>query len=297
MGNTLNEPREATLLFGEITSYTLASERLVPAQLVAWVGETVACVRAIAEKHGGRIEKFLGDSLLVVFEQTSTSPQNSALECAHEIRREIRNLNLQLGADGWPPVTFSMGIHAGEITRAQFETGGSDTTAVLGSAVALVARIQSMTQEMGSDLLISGAAFSKMDSASASQCIPRGSVALRSGDGEVAVYELEMTGMVVRHERPPVPALPENDGPTRIAQLMAQTLDAPSAAVEVPPPAPEEPKAPENLETAEASELVDVHTGLFVRRLSRAAAEEYERARAAAKAKTDSTGAGGQNAA
>ena len=61
------ETREVTVFFSDLAGFSAISEKMTPADLVAFMNEYLSAMTDIIERHGGYIEKYIGDSIVAVF--------------------------------------------------------------------------------------------------------------------------------------------------------------------------------------------------------------------------------------
>jgi len=59
--------RVVTVLFSDVTGSTALGERLDPEDVRARMGRYFAAMKAVIERHGGTVEKFIGDAVMAVF--------------------------------------------------------------------------------------------------------------------------------------------------------------------------------------------------------------------------------------
>ena len=92
---SLTERRRATVLFADISGFTRLSERLEPADAYHAVTGCLRVLHEAAAKHGGNIDKYLGDAIMAVFGvpiAVEDAPR-AAVNAAIEMRRRVRAYN------------------------------------------------------------------------------------------------------------------------------------------------------------------------------------------------------------
>jgi len=143
------ERKKLTIFFSDIQDFTGTTERLQPEELTALLNEYFTEMSTIAEKHGGTVDKFIGDAMLVFFgDPTTKGVAGDAQACvamASEMQQRLRQLNIDWRRRGVEkPFQTRMGINTGYCNVGNF---GSDTRmnyTIIGAEANLAARLQSI---------------------------------------------------------------------------------------------------------------------------------------------------------
>lgn len=138
------ERRKITIFFSDIRKFTNWSERKEPEEITSALNEYLKSMTEVVEKHGGTLDKFMGDGIMVLFnapENQEDHPER-ALRMALEMQERVGLLNDSFARSGREPVEVGMGIHVGYATVGNFGSDlYSDYTAI-GNSVNLAARIE-----------------------------------------------------------------------------------------------------------------------------------------------------------
>src|ERR1700732_2418784 len=107
--------------------------------------------------QGGEILKFIGDAMLAIFPIGDDTAQTcqAALIAAELAQASLRQENERRASGGLPRIEYGLALHLGDVMYGNI---GSDTRldfTVIGPAVNLTARIESMCRELGRQLLLS----------------------------------------------------------------------------------------------------------------------------------------------
>jgi class 3 adenylate cyclase/tetratricopeptide (TPR) repeat protein len=135
-------PREqrktVTVLQCDVTGSTALGEQLDPESLRAALASYFEAAKAVIERHGGTVEKFIGDAVLAVFGVPVVHEDDAlrAVRAAAEIRESIARLNEELARDYGASLTLRIGVNTGEVV-----TGTAERLAT-GDAVVVAARLE-----------------------------------------------------------------------------------------------------------------------------------------------------------
>ena len=127
-----------TFLFCDVTGSTALGERLDSESLRRVMERYFAVAQAVLERHGGTVEKFIGDAVMAVFGIPVVHEDDAlrAARAAHELRDELAGLNYELHREFGTELQVRMGINTGEVVTNE---GGTLAT---GDAVNVAARLE-----------------------------------------------------------------------------------------------------------------------------------------------------------
>ncbi|HEU5212071.1 MAG TPA: AAA family ATPase [Gaiellaceae bacterium] len=126
-----------TVLFTDVAGSTALGERLDPELLRNVMGRYFEAVQAVVERHGGTVEKFIGDAVMAVFGVPAVREDDPlrAVRAAAEIGAALSELNDDLAEHGVEILTRT-GLNTGEVV-----VGGAQSLAT-GDAVNVAARLE-----------------------------------------------------------------------------------------------------------------------------------------------------------
>ncbi|HVO29682.1 MAG TPA: adenylate/guanylate cyclase domain-containing protein [bacterium] len=179
-----------TVLFSDIRGFTTMSENMEPRKLLDLLNEYFTEMVDAVMRHGGEVDKFIGDALMAVFgkyEQSSNDALN-AVSAAIEMRSKLRVLNQRLAGRGLPEIRAGIGIHTGKVVAGLMGHHEKMEFAVLGDAVNLASRLESVTKDLGVDILLSEDTYAAIKDRIEAEPIRRVNVKGRAQD--VMVYRL-----------------------------------------------------------------------------------------------------------
>jgi class 3 adenylate cyclase len=139
-GSAPHEVRKiVTVVFSDVTGSTAMGESLDPESLRSMMTRYFDRMRAVLERHGGTVEKFIGDAVMAVFgiPQVHEDDALRAVRAAAEMSEALAELNEELERDHGVTIATRTGVNTGEVVAG---TGGQ--TIATGDAVNVAARLE-----------------------------------------------------------------------------------------------------------------------------------------------------------
>ncbi|KPA23073.1 Adenylate cyclase 2 [Shimia sp. SK013] len=130
------ERREVTMLFSDIRGYTAFSETVTPEEVIEVLNRYFEIQSAIVVRHGGDIDKFVGDELMAMF--VGEDKEDRAVRCGVEIKEALAE---SFGAQTGRELAVGIGIASGAVVIGAMGARERMDYTVLGSTVNLAARL------------------------------------------------------------------------------------------------------------------------------------------------------------
>ncbi|MFB5652197.1 7TM diverse intracellular signaling domain-containing protein [Leptospira wolffii] len=178
--------REMTILFSDIRSFTQLSEKMTPKDNFDFLNSYMRRMGPIIRKHGGFIDKYLGDGIMALF----PSIPDQALEAALEMLEELRELNRLRVERQYEPIRIGIGLHTGTLMLGTIGEEERMDGTVISDAVNLASRIEGLTKEFDTDLLLSEETFKKLKNAWKYSLEKLGTVKVKGKSESSEVYKL-----------------------------------------------------------------------------------------------------------
>ena len=134
------ERRKATVLFADLSGYTAVSERLDPERVKSLVDRSLRRLGEEVERHGGTIDKFIGDNVMGVFGAPVAHEDDPerAVRTGLAMQAAMEEVNDRIAADVGAHFALRVGINSGEVLAGRVGDGYT----VIGDAVNVAARLQ-----------------------------------------------------------------------------------------------------------------------------------------------------------
>lgn len=149
------ERREMSILMADIRGFTRMSAQRDPEEVVRIVNNFLTPMTEVILGHGGTIDEFIGDAILVLFGAPRPMEDHAsrAVACAIEMQLAMPRVNELNREDGLPEVTTGIAINSGEVVVGNIGSEMRAKYGVVGHNVNFTARIESVTE--GGQLLVS----------------------------------------------------------------------------------------------------------------------------------------------
>ena len=143
--------KKLTIFFSDIKDFTSTTERLQPEELADLLGEYLTEMANIALAHGGTVDKFVGDAILVFFGDPATrgvaEDAKTALRMAVAMQQRIGELAARWRRRGIErPFRVRMGINTGYCNVGNFGSADRMDYTIVGAEVNLASRLESLAE-------------------------------------------------------------------------------------------------------------------------------------------------------
>jgi adenylate cyclase len=155
--------KRLTVFFCDLQNFSNVAEQLNPKQLTLLLNEYFDEMTTILHRHGATIDKYIGDSIMAFWGAPLEQPDHAAraVHAAFEMNLAIKKLSATFIKKGWPGPTMGIGINTGMMNVGNMGSKYRVAYTVIGDAVNLAARIESLTRQYGVPILVSEATMSE----------------------------------------------------------------------------------------------------------------------------------------
>ncbi len=154
----VGETRSVAILFSDIRSFTNISEKNRADVLVAFLNRYFSKMVEIIKKHGGTIDKFIGDAIMAEFGTPVSYEDNCrrAVMAAYEMRDALPSVEMgDLVMPDGMVFNIGIGIHYGEVIVGSIGSKDKTDYSVIGDNVNLASRLEGLTKTYGTQILVS----------------------------------------------------------------------------------------------------------------------------------------------
>jgi class 3 adenylate cyclase len=173
---------DVSILFTDVQGFTSYAETASARDVIASLNEQFELMVPIIERHGGHIDKFIGDGMMVIFgaPEFFRDHADRAVDAAVEIVEALAEHNHLL------PV--GLGINSGRVVAGSVGGAGRLNFSVIGDAVNTAARVEAATRDTGDVLLIAEATRQRL---TRHEVVSRGALPLKGKSEPVELFALQ----------------------------------------------------------------------------------------------------------
>ncbi len=142
---------DVSIMFCDVRGFTSYAENAEATEVITTLNRLFETMVPIVDRHGGHVDKFIGDGLLAVFGAPEPYPDHAdrAVTAGCEIAAAVN-----VGDTG---LTVGVGVNSGRVVAGSIGGGGRLNFSVIGDAVNIAARVEGATRQTGDDVLITAA--------------------------------------------------------------------------------------------------------------------------------------------
>jgi adenylate cyclase len=152
------EVRPVTVLFSDIRGFSEVAAHLDSHALVADLNEYFSAMVECVFRHGGTLDKFIGDAVMAVWGNAhSNGPiadARNAVACAAAMRDALALLNVRRTLEGKPELRIGIGMNHGDVIVGNIGSPSRMEFTVIGEPVNVAWRLQELTKRIGADVLL-----------------------------------------------------------------------------------------------------------------------------------------------
>lgn len=185
------ETRDVVILYADLWNFTPIAEREGARATIGLLNRYYALWDIVVRRHKGLVEQYVGDTAIVVFGlMGEKDAADEAVACAFDFLYEFSHLQEDLASHRLPLVKhIGIGVHAGKVAVGELSAAsGIQRIGIVGEAVNIAARLDSLCREFKQDLLISAPVYKQLTLEPQSHFQPMGEVLFRGKTQPQLVY-------------------------------------------------------------------------------------------------------------
>jgi adenylate cyclase len=151
------ETRDVTVFFSDLAGFASISEKMTPAELVAFMNEYLSAMTDIIESKGGYVDKYIGDSIVAVFGAPADDSDHAsnAARAALGCRARLDQLNRESAAFKGYDVAHRMGLNSGAALVGNIGSRRRFNYSVMSDAVNVASRLEGANKYYGTTIAAS----------------------------------------------------------------------------------------------------------------------------------------------
>ena len=181
--------QELTVYFSDIRGFTTFSEGMDPEKLVDLLNEYFSALTEIIDRHGGYVDKYIGDAIMAIWGAPVPTADHAARACAAAL--EIRD-RVAASRAGWKErygveIRSAGGLNTGPMVAGNIGSRQKTNYTVLGETVNVASRLEGANKSYGTSILIGEGTYLAARGSIAARAIDV--VRVKGKEHGVAVYE------------------------------------------------------------------------------------------------------------
>jgi class 3 adenylate cyclase len=163
----VGETRVVSILFADIRNFTRFAARVSPTDVVSFLNDFWTIMTEPVRNNLGSVNKLIGDGVLAVFGAPNSYLENqqNAVQCALDMMEALKKVNIMYRDVLGEEIKIGIGINTGEVVVGNIGTADYLEYTVIGDAVNVASRIETMTKRKPNSILISESTMVEVDEA------------------------------------------------------------------------------------------------------------------------------------
>jgi adenylate cyclase len=147
----------AAIMICDLREFTRISDSWPRDDVIDLLNDYFDAMSEPIARHGGEILKFIGDGLLAIFPLSQPSACANLLRAVSEARQAMIALNERNNGADRAPLKYGIGVHVGDVMYGNIGSRARLDFTVIGPAVNMASRLESLTKQLGKTVLLSRA--------------------------------------------------------------------------------------------------------------------------------------------
>lgn len=144
--------KSMSVMFADIRDFTQLSESMSPEENFRFINSYLRRMGPVVRRHGGFVDKYLGDGILALF----PGEPRQAVDAALALRDALDEYNGHRNKSGYPAIRMGIGIHRGPLMLGTIGENERMDSTVISDTVNAASRLEGLTKKFQKDILVSG---------------------------------------------------------------------------------------------------------------------------------------------
>jgi adenylate cyclase len=185
----VGEEKMISILFADIRGFTTFAEKQLPYDVIHVLNRYFHLMGQVITEHHGRIDNYMGDGLLAVFESDDPAEAaHNAVKAGLGMLAAMNGLQPYLERNYNEKLSIGIGIHCGLVVMGSVGGAERKNEMIIGDAVNFASRIEAANKDAGTNILISEAVYEQVKNST--HCRQSLQVAVKGKSGEHCLYEV-----------------------------------------------------------------------------------------------------------
>lgn len=155
--NANGQRREVTIFFSDIADFTTISESMRPSEIASQLSEYFEELTKIIMENNGTVDKYIGDAIMAFWNAPVEINDHAKVACRATLKifQKVRELDKEWTSRGKPAFRTRIGLNTGDVIVGNMGSEQRLNYTVIGDAVNLASRLESLNKYYGSNIIIS----------------------------------------------------------------------------------------------------------------------------------------------
>jgi class 3 adenylate cyclase len=141
LDQTISGTRDMSILFADLKGFTTFSEDHEASEVTTMLNAYFdVAVPAVVRRHGGVVDRIIGDALMVTFNRSGDQPDHALRAARAALDIQVETGRVAEAHPGWP--RFRVGINSGDVALSLLGSAGGRTHTVIGDVVNVASRLE-----------------------------------------------------------------------------------------------------------------------------------------------------------
>jgi len=158
------ERQRLTIFFSDIADFSTISEKLTPNELSSQISEYLTEMTSIILKHGGTVDKYIGDSIMAFWGAPNKIADHATQAClaAIECNVRLKTLAQEWSSQGRPAFRARIGLNTGDVVVGNIGSNQRLSYTAMGDPVNLASRLEGLNKEYATSIIISQSVLNEL---------------------------------------------------------------------------------------------------------------------------------------